>query len=72
MTSFEKGTNMELKAEQIIQGLMRNDSNYVEDQECIREAIALIRELTEENDRLIEEVIYWRDEAKSKAKGETT
>lgn len=48
-----------LNAEQIIQGLRENDSSYKDDQDNIRDAIALIksqekriRALTEENERL--------------------
>ncbi len=41
-----------LNTEEIINGLLQNDSTYVEDMECIRKAIRLIKELTEENERL--------------------
>lgn len=43
---------MELNAEQIIQGLRNNDSPYVSDQNNIVDAISLIKQLTEENERL--------------------
>ncbi len=38
--------------EQIMQGLRDNDSPYKTDQDNIRDAIALIKELTTENERL--------------------
>ena len=38
--------------EEIIKALMRCDTMYVDDLDAIRNAIALIRELTEENTRL--------------------
>lgn len=43
---------MELKVEQIIQGLRDNDSPYKSDQDNIRDAIAIINELTEEKANL--------------------
>ncbi len=45
---------MELKRDEIIQGLRDNDSPYKSDQDSIRDAIAFINELTEENERLRE------------------
>lgn len=45
---------MELNAEQIIQGLRDNDSPYKSDQDNIRDAIALIKELIQANEQLSE------------------
>ena len=42
----------ELNRDDIIRGLLKNDSPYKEDQDIIRDAIALINELPEENERL--------------------
>lgn len=46
---------MELKRDEIIQGLRDNDSPYKSDQDSIRDAIAFINELTEECAKLTEE-----------------
>ena len=42
---------MEVNIEKVLQGLRRNDSTYKSDQDIIRDAISLIKELTEERDR---------------------
>lgn len=48
-----------LNTEEIINGLLQNDSTYVEDKECIRKAIILIKELTEENETLTIKCNAW-------------
>lgn len=45
---------MELNAEQIIQGLRENDSPYKTDRDNIWDAIALIKQLNEENEAISE------------------
>ena len=55
----------ELNREQILQGLRDNDSPYKSDQDNIRNAIAFIKELTEEIERLEAEIDKQYEQAKA-------